>query len=301
MFPTGVCYLCLGLDIVTGLSCTHVPNFGSLSWFLRNKEHPSPLSPHLKLLRMLEVTDWGLASWSWFWYSRWFLMPPWSEFWLSIFIWRYKENQCPWSPNLGLWRMQNVLDWGLVPLSWFGYGHWSFIHPCSKFWLSSFLTGVLNPDIDLDRVTGLWYTHIPNFGSLSWFWSYKEHPCPSSHDLELWRMLEVPDWGFASWYWFKHVHWSLAHSYSKFWLSILIFKVQRTSMSSKSWIGALEDAAGSWLGFDFFILIRIWSLVLIHPYLNFISLSWTGKCKEHPSPLSPYLGLQLGLAVPDWV
>ena len=30
-----------------------------------------------------------------------------------------------------------------------------------------FLTGVWHPDIDLDMVTGLWYTHIPNFGSLS--------------------------------------------------------------------------------------------------------------------------------------
>ena len=34
-------------------------------------------------------------------------------------------------------------------------GHWRF------------LTGVWNPDIDLDMVTGLWYTHIPNVGSLS--------------------------------------------------------------------------------------------------------------------------------------
>ena len=30
-----------------------------------------------------------------------------------------------------------------------------------------FLTGVWHPDIDLDMVTGLWYTYIPNFGSLS--------------------------------------------------------------------------------------------------------------------------------------
>merc|ERR1711954_334453 len=30
-----------------------------------------------------------------------------------------------------------------------------------------FLTGVLHPDIDSDMVTGLWYTHIPIFGTLS--------------------------------------------------------------------------------------------------------------------------------------
>ena len=61
-----------------------------------------------------------------------------------------------------------------------------------------FLTGVWHPDIDLDMVTGLWYTHMQNFGSLSWFWRCKEHPCPSSSDLGLWMMLEVSDWGLAS-------------------------------------------------------------------------------------------------------
>ena len=30
-----------------------------------------------------------------------------------------------------------------------------------------FLTGVWHPYIDMDIVSGLWYTHIPNFGSLS--------------------------------------------------------------------------------------------------------------------------------------
>ena len=35
------------------------------------------------------------------------------------------------------------------------------------------------------------------------------------------------------------------HPYSKFWLSILMLKVQRTSMSSKSWFAVLEDYGGS--------------------------------------------------------
>ena len=56
--------------------------------------------------------------------------------------------------------------------------------------------------IDFDIVTGLWYTHVLSLGSRYWFWRYKEHPCPVSPDLELWRTLEVPDWGLASWYWF---------------------------------------------------------------------------------------------------
>ena len=34
-----------------------------------------------------------------------------------------------------------------------------------------FLIGVLNFDPDLYMVTGLWYTQVPNFGPLPWFWS----------------------------------------------------------------------------------------------------------------------------------
>ena len=130
-------------------------------------------------------------------------------------FWSCKEHPCPLSPHLGLWRTLEILN-----------GVWHF-------------------EIDLDMVTGLWYTSDPNFGSLSWFWRCKEHPCPLSPHLELWRMLEVPDWGLASWSWFGYGHWSLIHLWSKFWLSILILKVQRTSMSFKSWFGALEDAVGS--------------------------------------------------------
>ena len=124
-----------------------------------------------------------------------------------------------------------VPDWGLASWYWFGYGHWSLV------------------------------LHMPNFGSLSWFWRCKEHPCPLSPDLGLWRMLEVPDWGLASWSWFGYGHWSLIHPWSEFWLSILILKVQRTSMSFKSLFGALEDAGGSWLGFGSFI--KIWKLSLV--------------------------------------
>ena len=50
-----------------------------------------------------------------------------------------------------------------------------------------------------------WYTHVLHSGSLSWFWRCKEHPCPLSPDLGLWRTLEVPDWGFWSWSWFMKV------------------------------------------------------------------------------------------------
>ena len=62
-----------------------------------------------------------------------------------------------------------------------------------------FLTGIWHLDLDLDMVSGLWYTDDMNLSSLSLFISCKEHPYPLSPDLGLWSMLEVPDWGLASW------------------------------------------------------------------------------------------------------
>ena len=90
--------------------------------------------------------------------------------------------------------------------------------------------------------------------------------------LELWRTLDVPDWGFAYWSWFGYCHWSLLHPCSKFWLSILILKVPRTSMSFKSWYGALEDAGGSWLGFHILILNQTWAMVFGTPMLWILAL-----------------------------
>ena len=71
-----------------------------------------------------------------------------------------------------------VLTWG------FG-GSWKF------------QTWVWNSYIDPDMVTGLWYTHDPNFGSLARFWRCKEQPCPLRPELGLSRTLEVPDCSFA--------------------------------------------------------------------------------------------------------
>ena len=122
---TGVLHLDHDLDVVTGLLFIHVPNFCSLSWFSRCKEHLCPLSPNLGLWKTLEVPDWGLASCSWFAYGHLSLIDPWSEF--------CKNHPCPLSPYLGLWKTLEVPDWGLESWFWFRYGQWSVIHPLSKF------------------------------------------------------------------------------------------------------------------------------------------------------------------------
>ena len=143
---------------------------------------------------------------------------------------------------------------------------WSFGGP----W--RFMTGVLQPYIDLDMVAGFWHTHDPNLGSLSWFWRCKEHPCPSSPHLGLWRMLEVPDWGSASWHWFGYGHWSLVHTHSQFWLSLFDFESAKNIHVLKSSFWALEDTGDSWPGLGIFIWIWIWSLVFDTPMFQITAL-----------------------------
>ena len=123
------------------------------------------------------------------------------------------------------------------------------------------------------KFTGLWNIYDLNFGSLSWFWRCKGDPCPLSPHLGLWRTLEVTDWGLTSWSWFGYGHLSLIYPWSKFWLSIKILKVQRTSTSKKSSFGDFEDSGGSWLGFGILIYIWIWSLIFDSPIFQILALS----------------------------
>ena len=112
----------------------------------------------------------------------------------------------------------------------------------------------------------------------------KEHPCPLSPHLGLWRILEVPDWDLAPWSWFGYGHWYLIHPFSKFWLSILILSRQRTSMSFKSRFGVL--------GFCILILFWIWSLTFHEAIFQILAL-YLGErwWKEHQSPSNPHMGL----------
>ena len=174
-------------------------------------------------------------------------------------FWRCKEHWCPLSPHFGLWSSLEVLDWGLTSWSWFGYGHWSLMYLYSEFWLSILILKVQRTYMSfksslgaLEDAGGSWL----GFVILILIWRCKQYPCPLSPHLGIWRMLEAPHWGLASLSWFWYDQWSLIHPWSEFWLSILILKVQRTSMSFKSSFGALDDAWSFWL--EFGILILIW-------------------------------------------
>ena len=85
------------------------------------------------------------------------------------------------------------------------------------------------------------------------------------------------DFWFQPWYFFVWM-WSKVFGTPMFpiLLFILIFMMQRTSMTFKSWFRALEDTRGYWLGFGNLILIQFWSLVfdttmfqILALYLNF--------------------------------
>ena len=48
------------------------------------------------------------------------------------------------SPDFGLWKRLEALDWGLASESWFGYGHWGLVHPWPEFWLYLDFEGAKN-------------------------------------------------------------------------------------------------------------------------------------------------------------
>ena len=141
------------------------------------------------------------------------------------------------------------------------------MHTCSRFCLSILIFKVQRK-CPLSPHLGLWRTlEVPDWGLASCLDSAMVTGFLYDHDLNfdsLYVALEISggSWmGLASWSLFGYCHWSLMHQWSKFWLSILILNVQRTSLSFKSSFGALEDAEGSWLGLGILILIWTWSLV----------------------------------------
>ena len=175
-------------------------NYGSLSWFWRCKEYQYPFGPCLGIWRMLDVPDWGLASWSWFGYGQWSFLHTCFEFRLCILILKVQEHICQLSPDLGLWRILEDPDWGLASWSWFGYGHQSLIHPCFKFGLDILIFKVQTTSMSFESPFGAFEDALSSwlgFGMLIlvWIWSMffdisifvslailnwscREHSCP---------------------------------------------------------------------------------------------------------------------------
>ena len=131
-------------------------------------------------------------------------MYPWSEFWLSILILKVQRTSMSFKSSFGA-----LEDAGG---SWLGFGILILIWICSlvfdttMIWILAlcpdfegtknidvlevliwgsegcmrFLSGVWNLNLEFGIFTGLWYTNLPNFGSLSWFWWHQEHICLQS-------------------------------------------------------------------------------------------------------------------------
>ena len=111
-------------------------------------------------------------------------------------------------------------------------------------------------------------------------------------------MLEVPDSGFAPWSWILYGHWTLVHPCTEFWIYLDFEDAENIHVLSVLILGC-EDTGDSWLGFGILILIRIWSLIFSTPMFWILATSWFWRCKDHPYPSSPDLGLWMMIEVPD--
>ena len=202
---------------------------------------------------MLDVPDWGIASWSWFGWVK----EPCLDLTLSF---HFTQIGRSWDFNFLCLCLCMCMCLCLCPtvillsqaqmgfgfeLWQFFYSHWYLIHMCSTFWLYIDFDGAKNIHVlyvPIWDFGGRWSLDVPDCSlvSLSWFvyghWSLI-HPGPKFWSplliLKLlrtsmfWRRLEVPDWSLTSWSWFGYSQWSLIHWCSKYWFPVLILQVQR--------------------------------------------------------------------------
>ena len=147
------------------------------------------------------------------------------------------------------------------------------------------LTGVWHLDLDWDIVTESWLSVFilkvqrTSMSFKYWFRDLEDAGCS-------WL-----EFGIFILVWI----WSLVFHAPMFQILalILILKVQRTSMSFKSWCGALEDTGGSWLGFNImimtFVVFSTFDIVMIK----------TSKMQRTSMCLSPefYFGGWLGFGI----
>ena len=123
-----------------------------------------------------------MLSWIWLGYQS--FIHPLSKIWLSIFILKIQRSSMSFKFKFGTLEDARAYWPGLESWSLFGYGHWSLIHPCSKFWRCMEHVCPLNPYLgfgkcwgllvldllivfDLGVFAGLWYTNVQNFSTSS--------------------------------------------------------------------------------------------------------------------------------------
>ena len=142
-----------------------------------------------------------------------------------------------------------VADRGWDSLTWFAYSQ-----PCSEFWLSTLILKVQRTSMSLK----------------SW--------------LGFWRTLEVPDLRLESLYWFEYGHQFLINQCSKFWLSTLILKEQRTSIFINFWIRLWRTLEVPDRDLEYWSSCGQVHLSYTHdPNFGCQHLFW--KCKGHMCPL----------------
>ena len=125
----------------------------------------------------------------------------------------------------------------LLALNWDCQWHWRF------------LIGVWDHDLDFLKFAWVLEIYGSNLGFLCWVWRCKGPSCPYCLELGLWMMLEVPDWIFGSWVGFYQICLGPRNPCYKLGFSLSSLKVQGILMSLLPWIGAVDEAGGSWLEF----------------------------------------------------
>ena len=146
-------------------------------------------------------------------------------------VWRLTRMQSIWDLHT---NVMSVTKWSPAKQIWTNM-IWSF-YGGSWLWLCIFIGIFIGSLVSNNQIL--------DFSSLSWFWRWKKHLCPLSPDLGFSLGLVFPDWGLANWSWLGYSHWPLIHIYGHFWLSVLIYKVQRTSMIGKSSFGVVSILEG---------------------------------------------------------
>ena len=208
---------------------------------------------------------------------------------LYLFFCRVQRKSMSLSPDLVLWRMLEAPGLGLESWSWFVYGHWSLILPCSEFHLSIFILKVHRTSL----TTESWYGALKNTGGsllgfstfiLIWIFSpFFDTPIFQNLSLYLdfdgaedFHVLYFLIWGFQGCWRSLTGVWpldidvdmvtGLCYTHIPH-LSSLSFDIEGAKNINVLFV-LIQGFGGFWI----LILIWIWSLVFITPIIQIMAL-----------------------------